>query len=469
MSAAAWIADRFSSIRFTIAICILLALVSLLGTVVPQNAGPEDYVRLYGEVLGPLVPRLGISDIYHSAGFSLLLCLLAANLVACTAKRFPAVWRSLRREIAVPADTEFTSWRNCDAFVAASPGPDGAWEPADLARRLCGALGRKGRETELPSGRRVFLFERNRIARVGPYLAHVSILLILAGALAGAWLGFKGSLILVEGESKESVWLSREHRDLPLEFQIRCDRFAVDLYPSGAPREYRSEVSLLDGNGRVIRDAVVRVNHPLTFRGITFYQSTYGEMTEVVLNVKERLTGKQARVETELRTPFPLPGDSGDRGWVLSFKENMKIPSQMVEMTKFERESLGPAAQVGVFSKDSGFGEPFWVLKDFPGLEASRGGKYLFDLEAFRSTPYTGLQVTRDPGTPLVWTGCVLLILGFALSFLVDHEVLWVSAEPAGQGRVAVRAAGRTTRHPAGYAARFQKRKAALRKAFGLS
>jgi len=468
MSALAWTIDRFSSVRFTIAICILLAGVSLLGTVIPQNAGPENYVKMYGEVLGPLVPRLGLSDVYHAAGFILLLCLLAVNLVACTGKRFPAVWRSLRREIAVPSDTEFKKWRNRDSFVLEQPAAEGDWDPGGLSLQLAGALGKAGRETVLPSGARVFLFERNRISRIGPYVAHVSILLILAGALLGAWFGFKGNMILAEGETEDSVWLIREQEELGLGFQLRCNRFIVELYPGGAPREYRSEVSVLDAEGNLIRDAVIRVNHPLSFRGITFYQSTYGDLSTVVLDVKERQSGKQTHVETEPRTPFPLPGESGDRAWVLGFRENMKIPPQMVEMTRFKSDNLGAAVQVGVFSPGSGFGEPFWVLKDFPELEAARDGKYFFSLADFRSTPYTGLQVARDPGTPLVWTGCILLVLGFILSFLLDHEVLWVSAAPEGKGRVAVRVAGRATRHPAGYAARFEKRKDVLRKTFGL-
>jgi cytochrome c biogenesis protein len=469
MSGIGWIVDRFSSIRFTIAICILLAAVSLLGTLVPQNANPQDYTRMYGEVLGPLVSKLGIADIYHSAGFIFLLCLLAANLVACTGKRFPAVWRSLRREISVPSDTEFKSWRNRDAFALENTGRAGDWDAAGLAVKLSGALGKTGRETVLPSGGRLFLFERNRISRVGPYLAHVSSLLILAGALVGAWFGFKGTLILPEGGTEDSIWLSQGHEQLALGFQIRCNRFVIDLYPNGAPREYRSEVSILDEEGDLIRDAVIRVNHPLTFQGITFYQSTYGDLSTVVLDVKDRESGQQAQVETEVRIPFPLPGESGDRAWIMNVRENMKIPPQMVEMTRFKQENLGPGVQVRIFSKGQGFGDPFWVLKDFPELEESREGKYRFTFNTVQSTAYTGLQVAHDPGTPLVWTGCILLIVGFILSFLLDHEVLWVAAEPGEDNRVEVRVAGRATRHPAGYAARFDKRKAAIRNALGLS
>jgi cytochrome c biogenesis protein len=459
-----WFVDRFSSVRFTISICILLAMVSLLGTVIPQNLGPQEYAKLYGDVLGPWMPRLGIVDLYHSAGFVFLLCLLATNLVACTAKRFPAVWRSLRREISVPSDTEFKTWRNRDAFTLDVP--SASWEE-HVREALKNSLRKTCRETVLTSGVRVFLCERNRISRIGPYLAHVSILLILSGALIGARFGFKGMMILPEGATENSLSLREGNGSLPLDFQIRCNRFLIDFYPNGAPKEYRSEVSILNNRGEQVQDADIRVNHPMTYRGITFYQSTYGNLSTFFLEILDRKSGDRSRVESELRTPFPLPGDQGERAWILDFRENMKIPRQMIEMTKFKNEDLGPALQIGIFSPGKGFGDPFWVLRDFPGQEETKGGSYHFTFEKVLSIPYSGLQVAYDPGTPLIWLGCSLLIVGFFISFFLDHEILWITAERETGNRIQVRIAGRAVRHPAGYARLFEKRKEAVRKSLG--
>jgi cytochrome c biogenesis protein len=69
------------------------------------------------------------------------------------------------------------------------------------------SLGKRCRETGVTSGARVFLFERNRISRIGPYLTHVSILLVLTGALIGSWFGFKGLMILPEGATEDSLSL----------------------------------------------------------------------------------------------------------------------------------------------------------------------------------------------------------------------------------------------------------------------
>jgi len=462
MSANQLVVSFFSSIRLTIALCILLAAVSLVGTVVPQNLDPRQYTGMYGDTVGPLVEKLGVTDIYHSPVFIFLLGLLAVNLIACTAKRFPSVWRSLRRDLSLPSDPTFSSWRCRERFELES---DRKQKEEILASCFTRLLGRPTREAVLESGERVLLFEKFRLSRIGPYLAHVSILLILGGALIGATFGFKGTMALPEGGQEGSVWLRQGHEQVPLGFQIRCNRFLIDFYDNGTPKEYRSEVSILDEKGEVMRDAVIRVNHPLTVDGITFYQSSYGTFSKVYLGVKDPETGEEVQVQTEPRTPFPLPGKKGDRAWVLEFRENMKIPPQMVKLTNFPKEDLGPAIQVGVFSPGSGFGEPFWVLKDYPELGQAREGDYEFTFERFEATPYTGLQVAYDPGTPLVWTGCILLVVGFFLAFLLDHEILGVSMKAGPGDRVEVWFAGRATRHPAAYVGKFERRKSGIRKA----
>ncbi len=454
--------DNMSSIRLTIFLCILLAAVSLIGTLVPQNLTHAEYDGMYGHNMARVVLALNVYDIYHSPAFLVLLTLLAGNLTACSARRFPRVLRSMRRGCRVPADLNFTGWR-CQGTIAltSSPGDSGG----GFERVLSKVLGRGVKKMVSDPKKQVFFIERNRVARLGPYLAHVSILLILVGGLVGGLLGFKGSLTLAEGEEASSIWSRGAHETIPFGFRIRCNQFTVDHFPDGTPKEYRSEVTLLDEKGEEILEQRIRVNHPLSYQGITFYQATYGNLAKITLGVEDRESGEKVSIQTGLNEPFLLPGEHDLRGVVVSLEENMRIPDQMVRQSAFSRGNLGAGVRISIFSEEKGMSQPFWILKEFPQMEARRQGSHGFTLEAFRSVPFTGLQVAHDPGTPMVWTGCILLVVGFMVSFLLDHEILWVVREEQEENRVVVRMAGRAVRHPAVYEGRFEKKKEKLRRA----
>lgn len=452
--------DKLSSVRLTIFLCILLAVVSVVGTVIPQNLPPEQYRNLYGSGGARLVEGLGVDDLYRSAGFVLLLCLLAANLVACTAKRLPGTLRALKREPSPPSDAGFQNWKSRDAFVcdATAEEMEGRLESA-VAR----AFGRRPRRKTLEAGGQLLLLEKNRYARLGPYVAHVSILLVLLGTLWGAVRGFKGGLQLTEGEAASQAWLGTGGKRIPLGFQIRLDRFVFEQYPDGTPKEYRSEVTLSDPAGEAVRTDSIRVNHPLTHRGITFYQSTYGSLPELTLKVRNRESGSESLVKTGLNTPFLLPGSEEERAMVVRFEEDLRIPEEMARITAFPKKNLGPAARLVVFN-EKGFEEPFWVFRDLPDMGRAAQRSHDVFLQDFHLVSYTGLQVVKDPGTPLVWIGCTFLVIGFLMALLMDHEIVWVAGEVSEGGAYRVRVAGRAVRHPGVYMARFDRQKLRLRR-----
>jgi ResB-like family len=70
-----------------------------------------------------------------------------------------------------------------------------------------------------------------------------------------------------------TMWLA--HATFPLPARLRLVRFRATFYPdSSLPRSFQSTVRLTDE--RTSREAVISMNHPLRYRGYTFYQSAYG-------------------------------------------------------------------------------------------------------------------------------------------------------------------------------------------------
>jgi hypothetical protein len=73
-----------------------------------------------------------------------------------------------------------------------------------------------------------------------------------------------------------AMWLA--HTAYPLPARIRLVDFKAEYYPgSDVPRSFESSVLLADG--QTMRGAVISMNHPLRYKGYTFYQSAYGTDT----------------------------------------------------------------------------------------------------------------------------------------------------------------------------------------------
>lgn len=84
------------SLKLTVATLLLLATTSILGTVIPQNLPSAQYQQYYGDK-SQLLQALQLDDMYHSVWFMALLGLFVLNLVACSLRRLPAVWRTVSR------------------------------------------------------------------------------------------------------------------------------------------------------------------------------------------------------------------------------------------------------------------------------------------------------------------------------------------------------------------------------------
>ena len=63
---------------------------------------------------------------------------------------------------------------------------------------------------------------------------------------------------------------------------------------------------------------------------------------------------------------------------------------------------------------------------------------------------YTGLQVKRDPGVWVVYTGFIAMLIGIGMTFYTSHRKLWIWAGRSKSDKDSVRivVAGRTNKNP---------------------
>ncbi len=434
----------FSSIKLTIVILILLAIVSIIGTVVPQNDG----ARVFAERLGPqtlrLFTALNLFDMYHALWFRIIIACLAVNLVVCSIDRFPSAWKKFKLRPDPDRTKPFENLPEEQSFVT-----DREFEAvADDAGRLLRSRFKGTSEKEAKGGR-YFYAEKGRLSHFGVYIVHLSVLLILVGSLIGSFFGFNAYVNIVEGEETDHAMIRKEMRPLDLGFSVRCDQFTVDFYETGAPREFRSVLSFI-ADGKEVKKADLLVNHPVVFRGITFYQASYGSVPGKAVDLEIFVEGKPAEsrsIQVETEKEYPLPGGKG------TF-EVVDVRSDIMR--------LGPAALV-LIKPESGKPHEFWifehhemVMKSLPApmvgspkFNRSSFKPYTFSLKKIQTKYYTGLQVNRDPGVSTVWAGCFLLIAGLFVTFFQSHVRIWVRVEKTKRG-TEVRVAGTASKNPVG-------------------
>lgn len=110
--------------------------------------------------------------------------------------------------------------------------------------------------------------------RPAALVLHLSLALILAGALVTSFSARKGMLHVRKGESVET-FETNDGKILELPFSVELEGFEV-LYHSGtdAASDYSSRLRFTR-NGSVLREGEVRMNRILSCKGYRFYQTDY--------------------------------------------------------------------------------------------------------------------------------------------------------------------------------------------------
>jgi len=425
--------DFFCSLRLSIFLLIGLALTSIIGTVIPQ--GPQrEYLATISETKIRLYSSLGFFDMYHSWWFILLLYLLTLNLICCSIKRLPRVWKIVSEPVLVMDETFERGLTNVRELKL-----KGA--KAELKEKVASVLSSDFSNpviTEQDGSYHLFA-QKTPWCRLGVYVVHLSIIIIFIGALIGSFVGYKAYVTIPEGGTVNQVE-TRSGKVVPLGFGVRCEKFSVSFYDTGAPKEFKSILTVVENGQPVagLKDIPVIVNSPLTYKGITFYQSSYGQSEEGALyhlTVRDRKGGAAVHLDARQGERVALPG-----GAFLSVMEATQ------NVHPFMKEFDGPGAQVE-FTPAGGQPQPFVILSDkYDSFNTQHGGDLVISFDGMDQKFYTGLQVAKDPGVLVVWLGCALMVLGTIMAFFMSHKRVWARISDDG-----VTLGGSASKNPAGF------------------
>ncbi len=300
------IVELISSMRFAIALLAMIAIASIIGTVMKQNEAMSNYINQFGPFWFDVFNKTGLYAVYSAWWFLLLMAILVTSTTLCIVRNTPKMikdmrsWRDHVREQSLQNFHHKAEWTSPLARPALAQ---------QTAARLVDA-GYAAKIVEKDGGTLVAA-KRGAGNKFGYIFAHSAIVIICIGGLLDSdmpirlqewFLGktpfagsgviaqipaqhrlslnnptFRGNTMIPEGGSSETAIIPRADgvliQDLP--FTIELKKFNIDFYSTGMPKLFASEVVVHDHASGKTFPATIEVNKPLIYQGLAVYQSSF--------------------------------------------------------------------------------------------------------------------------------------------------------------------------------------------------
>jgi cytochrome c biogenesis protein len=387
-----------ADLRLAIVLLLIIAVISIVGTVIEQAETIEFYRQnypedpaLYGFLSWKVILAWGLNHVYSTWWYLSLLVVFGSSLTACTfTRQFPALktarnWQYYQKprqfeKLALSTQLENGSIKSLIPLLEAQGYTIFQQDNALYARK--GILG-----------------------KIGPIVVHAGMLVVLAGGIWGIFTGFFAQEMVPSGNTFQVKNIIEAgpfaKAQIPTDWSVKVNRFWIDYTNSGAIDQFYSDLSVIDDRGEEKQRKTIYVNQPLRYDGVTFYQTNWSIAAVLVrLNNSPIFQLPMGKLE--------IPGGGNIWGAWMPTKPDM---SEGVSLLAKDLQGT-----VLVYNQQ---GELVNAVRIGQSVKVNGIELKLIDLIGS-----TGLQIKADPGIPIVYTGFALLMVGVMMSYL-SHSQIW--------------------------------------------
>ncbi len=411
----------FSSIKLAIFLFISIAVISMAGTFISQSGTMAQYKVVYGAKAFAVLYWLGFLNVYDSWYFVGLTILLLINLSVASINAFPRTAKAVFGPF--PSFNKIMDKKG-DKFAYKSF--ESKKKESDIISVLKGKFGTLLNESSVhESNAKELYYSRNSIFRFSPYIAHLSIIVIIIGVLLTVKYGFRSYTNIKVGEKTNISYLLKSNKAIKLPFTIRLDKYETKYYKDGRPKAYISKVTIINKAHVAVFTKDIMVNHPLTYDGLTIYQTSYGHykpnaLKFLILNLKNK--GHKKAVAVQRGKFYNL------KSYNISFKlfsvrnpKKHEIPFYIVVYNGTNNKYLQKLKFNFLVVKHSNHAVP---------LVFAKYKNVVFFYDGMKTYYYSGVEITKNSYTSVVWVGSIMLIIALFFSFFFNHEETWVRLTP---------------------------------------
>lgn len=302
--------EVLGSMNLAISILVVLAVASIIGTVLQQNQPYINYIIKFGPFWHEVYRSLSLYDVYSAVWFLVLLGFLVLSTSVCIYRNTPSMLREMRQFKLHAKAKSLKSMKHSAVWDIAA-----ASTSAHLIQKSKLYLSQYGLQVrdEVFDGYHTLVAMKGGMNRLGYIFTHVGMVIIFIGGLTDGNLGlkikewtgdikiesrdlaakdvpaisrlkpddslsFRGAITLPEGSTSNFIFLNVRDGYLvqELPFSVELKNFRVEHYDSGQPKSFESDLIIHD-EGKPSFEATISVNHPLIYRGYAIYQASFGD------------------------------------------------------------------------------------------------------------------------------------------------------------------------------------------------
>nr|YP_009346963.1 c-type cytochrome biogenesis protein [Gracilaria firma]APR74498.1 c-type cytochrome biogenesis protein [Gracilaria firma] len=388
---------KLSNLNFSISLLLIIASISIIGTIIEQNQHityyqtnyPINNHLLHSFINWKIIINLGLDHIYSNLLFMLILLLFFCSLLACTFSNQLPTLKNARK------------WK----FLQKTQKINNRAHLAILHQiSLCNMIYSLHYNNYYIFHKAKDLYAYKGLSgRIAPIFVHFSIILTFIGFLISLLTGFTAQEIIPEGEifHIKNIIQSGFNSKIPDNLIGKIQDFDIEYNTDNSIKQFFSNIMICTNQGKNTSQKRIFVNSPLIFNGVTFYQTDW-EVSSIRLQIgNSKIIQKPVmknKINNQILWSFKIP---------INNKKNI----------------------IFIFTK---LNEQIWLYDTSNNLIISikLHEKIVINnatLKIFEIITNTGIQIKTDPGIFITYTGFFILMISTILSY-ISYSQLWITS-----------------------------------------
>lgn len=450
-----WMWRQLTSMKTALILLFLLALASVPGSVLPQrgtNPILVDQWLVDNPTWGPVLDSLGFFDVFAAPWFAAIYILLFVSLIGCVLPRVGVHWRATRQP-PPPAPRYLTRLGGETVHVTE--------QPALILSRAEKYL-RKDRWRVIRSGDDWVAAEKGYLRETGNLVFHFSLILILFAVAYGGLFGWRGNVIIREGEGFSNTLTQYDawgggrltSPDALPAFSFTLEDFNVEFSREeaqrGAPRLFEADVAVVRPGETEAVNELIEVNYPMAIESAKIFLVGHGYAPVFIVRDS---TGNIVFDDAVVFLPqdgsftstgvIKVPDATPQLGFRGIFLPTTALSEERGPFSSFpapDDPSVFLGAWEGDLGLDSGIPQSIYTLTSDDmeqlGLRALRPGETWAlpggagSIEFVDFERWASFQIASDPGKEAALIASVLAMIGLSLSLFIQRRRVWVKVRP---------------------------------------